>query len=76
MYKYIRYSYLIVSGTIYDIEMIGIVLLSLLNASICIFVLKEHLHSLFLLGVAINYIGIFILGGKITIARIKQIDLE
>lgn len=60
----------------YDTEMIVIVLLSLVNASICIIIMKEHLDSILLLGSVLNYIGIFTLGSKITTARLKQMDLE
>lgn len=75
-YKYFRYNYLVVTGTVYDIEMAVIILLSLLNACICIIILKEHIDSIFLLGAALNYIGIFTLGSKITTSRLNQIDIE
>lgn len=75
-YKYLRYNYLIVTSAIYDIEMGAILLLSLLNACLCIIILKEHLDSSLLLGVALNYIGIFTLGYKVTTARLKKIDTE
>lgn len=75
-YKYFRYNSLIVTSSVYDIEMMGIVLLSFLNACVCIIILKEHLNSIFLLGSALNYIGIFILGLKVTTARLNQMDTE
>lgn len=75
-YKYFRYNSLIVTSSVYDIEMMGIVLLSFLNACVCIIILKEHLNSIFLLGSALNYIGIFILGSKVTTARLNQMDTE
>lgn len=75
-YKYFRYKYLIVTSSVYDIEMAVIVLLSFLNACVCIIILKEHLDSVFLLGAALNYIGIFTLGSKVTTARLNQIDIE
>lgn len=75
-YKYFRYNSLIVTSSVYDIEMMGIVLLSFLNACVGIIILKEHLNSIFLLGSALNYIGIFILGSKVTTARLNQMDTE
>lgn len=75
-YKYFRYNYLTVTSSVYDIEMAVIVFLSLLNACLCIIILKEHLDSVFLLGVTLNYIGIFTLGSKVTTARLNQIDIE
>lgn len=75
-YKYFRYNYLLVASTVYNIEMAVIILLSLLNACICIIILKEHIDSVFLLGATINYICIFTLGSKVTSSRLKQIDIE
>lgn len=76
LYKYFRYNYLVVTNIAYDTEMIVIVLLSLLNAGVCIIIMKEHIDSIFLLGSVLNYIGIFTLGSKVTTARLKQMDLE
>jgi hypothetical protein len=75
-YKYFRYNYLVVTGTVYDIEMAVIILLSLLNAFICIIILKEQIDSVFLLGGVLNYIGIFTLGAKVTTSRLNQMDIE
>jgi hypothetical protein len=76
IYKFFRYNYLIVTSAVYDIEMVGLVILCLLNAFVCIVIFKDNLESNFLIGSAINYIGIFTLGGKITIARLNQTELE
>lgn len=76
LYKYFRYNYLVVTNIAYDTEMIVIVLLSLLNAGVCIIIMKEQVDSIFLLGSVLNYIGIFTLGSKVTAARLKQMDLE
>lgn len=76
LYKYFRYNYLVVTNIAYDTEMIVIVLLSLLNAGVCIIIMKEQVDSIFLLGSVLNYIGIFTLGSKVTTARLKQMDLE
>jgi len=75
-YKYVRYNYLVVTSMVYDIEMAVIILLSLLNACLCIIILKEHIDSVFLLAATLNYIGIFTLGSKITTSRLNQIDIE
>lgn len=76
VYKYIRYNYMVITSSAYDVEMLGIVLLSLLNACICIIIMKEQVDSVYLLAAVINYIGIFTLGAKITTARLNQIDME
>lgn len=75
-YKYFRYNYLVVTGTVYDIEMVVLILLSLLNAFLCIIILKEQIDSVFLLGAVLNYIGIFTLGAKVTTSRLNQMDIE